>query len=62
MEPPESNVVGLGGRPAYESKQDLLADYDHCSERRQRAIRRFAHRLAELENHATATVIAFPTK
>ncbi len=55
----ENNVVGISD-PGKENRDTLLTDYGHCSERHQAAIRRFAHRLAELDEPvATATILRF---
>lgn len=58
----EDNVVDLEGRPD-STLASLLADYSHCSERRRAAIRRFAHRLAELDSppHLSAQILPFPS-
>lgn len=55
----ESNVVGLGD-PGKENRDALLLDYGHCNERHQAAIRRFAHKLAELDYpKAAAQILKF---
>ena len=60
MEPPD-NLVELSG---HDPRLDLLADYDQCCERRQIAIRRFAHKLAELERYhpPSAQILPFVHK
>jgi len=60
MDQPENNVVALDGSDDTTLLEDLLLDYKHCNDRRRCAIRRFAHKLAEMEPHLNATILPFP--
>jgi len=64
MEAPTNNVIDLNGLPDSERVllTNLLNDYEHCNDRRRNAIRRFAHKLAELELplSPSATIFPFP--
>ncbi len=55
----EDNVVGIGDLGSAQ-RDALLTDYGYCSERHQAAIRRFAHKLAELDHPSTSgTILQF---
>lgn len=60
MEYPDDNVVELEGRDSDTMLATLVSDYSNCNERRRSAICRFAHKLAEMEPHLSATILPFP--
>lgn len=63
MEPQDTNAAESSGQADRDCLGDLLRDYGCCSDRHRAQIRRFAHKLAELDVPAplhSATILPFP--